>query len=59
MNGVDIRGEVVLMTRNIKIYGEDLDGWGGQIVVTDLFESDGTYRTGSLIMDNVQMYNIS
>lgn len=28
-NGVDIRGEVVLLNRNIKIIGSDLDGWGG------------------------------
>lgn len=29
-NGVDIRGEVLLLTRNIQIIGEDsLDGWGG------------------------------
>jgi len=28
-NGVDIRGEVVLLTRNVKIVGEDIQGWGG------------------------------
>ena len=58
-NGVDIRGEVQLLSRNIKILGEDIDGWGGQVMVTDMFESDGTWRKGSLIMDNVQVYNCS
>jgi hypothetical protein len=28
-NGADIRGEVILMTRNIKIAGQDIESWGG------------------------------
>ena len=28
-NGVDMRGEVILLTRNVKVVGEDADGWGG------------------------------
>jgi hypothetical protein len=58
-NGVDIRGEVVLLTRNIKIAGEDIQGWGGQIVTSSTVESDGTIRTGQVIMDNVEIYNCS
>lgn len=58
-NGVDTRGEVYLLTRNIKILGEDLDNWGGQVLATDLFEADGTWRKGSIIMDSVQVYNCS
>lgn len=27
-NGVDLRGEVYLLTRNVIIQGEDLDDWG-------------------------------
>lgn len=27
-NGVDMRGEVILLTRNVKIVGEDVEGWG-------------------------------
>ena len=27
-NGIDIRGEVVLLSRNILINGEDESGWG-------------------------------
>lgn len=57
--GVDMRGEVHLLSRNIKIQGEDRDGWGGQVLGTDLFESDGTWRKGEIIMDNVQVYNCS
>jgi hypothetical protein len=63
-NGVDIRGEVLLLTRNIQIIGEDIESWGGQIVTSDTidgFNTDGTIkmRSGQLIMDNVQVYNCS
>jgi hypothetical protein len=27
--GLDIRGEVVLLSRNVKIVGEDIESWGG------------------------------
>lgn len=27
--GVDMRGEVILLTRNIRIVGEDIESWGG------------------------------
>ena len=58
-NGIDMRGEVILLSRNIKIQGEDKDGWGGQILGTDMFESDGTWRKGQIIMDQVQVFNCS
>lgn len=54
-----MRGEVLLLSRNIKIQGEDVDGWGGQILVTDLFESDGNWLKGELDFDQVQVYNCS
>jgi len=28
-SGLDMRGEVVLLTRNVKIIGEDIESWGG------------------------------
>jgi len=28
-NGLDMRCEVALLTRNVKVEGEDTDGWGG------------------------------
>jgi hypothetical protein len=45
-NGVDIRGEVMILTRNILIKGEDIETWGGQIVTSDTIESDLTIRSG-------------
>lgn len=58
-NGVDMRGEVVLLTRNVKFAGNDSDSWGGQILVSDNLEFSGVQRQGSLIMDNVEVYNCS
>lgn len=58
-NGVDMRTEVILLSRNILIQGEDLDGWGGQIIVSDTFEMDGTWRKGSLYMSNVELFRMS
>lgn len=34
-DGLDMRGEVLLLTRNVKIDAEDVDKWGGQIVTSD------------------------
>lgn len=48
-NGVDMRGEVLLLTRSITIAGEDIESWGGQVVTSDAMEFvDGeiTYRYG-------------
>jgi len=28
-NGVDIRGEVLLLSRNVRVVGEDIWSWGG------------------------------
>jgi hypothetical protein len=63
-NGVDIRGEVLILTRNIKIVGEDVETWGCQMVTSDTIEYDTTlgelkFRYGQLFMDNVEMYNCS
>jgi hypothetical protein len=58
-NGIDIRGEVLLLTRNIKIAGEDIETWGGQLVTSDTMEADLTMRTGSVIMDHVELFNMS
>lgn len=44
-NGVDIRAEVVLLTRNVKIVGEDIESWGGQIV-TGFALDDVIFRYG-------------
>lgn len=57
-----MRGEVVLLTRNVKIDAEDIDSWGGQIVtsdVTEVFGGEIIERLGSTIMDNVEIFNCS
>lgn len=58
-SGVDMRGEVVLLTRNVKVIGDDTDSWGGQIVVSDNIEDSGVKRSGQLTMDHVEVYNCS
>jgi hypothetical protein len=63
-NGVDMRGEVILLSRNIIIAGENIDDWGGQILTTDLMEFNEEtfelkFRYGQTILDNVEIYNCS
>jgi len=61
-DGLDMRGEVVLLTRNIKIDAEDIESWGGQIVTSDTMEIYGTEiitRTGTTVMDSVEIFNCS
>ena len=41
-NGIDIRGEVLILSRNIQISGEDIESWGCQIVTSDTIEFDTT-----------------
>mmetsp|Transcript_467 Transcript_467/g.688 ORF Transcript_467/g.688 Transcript_467/m.688 type:complete len:444 (-) Transcript_467:1809-3140(-) len=57
-NGVDIRNEVALLTRNVKIMGEKKDGWCGHIMASDLLDN-GVIREGSLILENVEMDYVS
>jgi len=61
--GADMRGEVIMLTRNIQIIGEDVDGWGAHIVTSDTAEisDDGTVkeRIGNLYLDWVEMHNLS
>mmetsp|Transcript_44478 Transcript_44478/g.32596 ORF Transcript_44478/g.32596 Transcript_44478/m.32596 type:complete len:101 (+) Transcript_44478:715-1017(+) len=58
-NGVDIRAEVFLASRNIKISGNDTEGWGCQIVTSDFEEANGVWRAGMTILENVEIYNCS
>jgi len=55
--GADIRGEVMLLTRNILIRGEDIEAWGCNILTGDLIEADLSVRAGTTIMDAVEIYN--
>jgi len=59
-NGVDIRGEVRLLTRNVRIVGhENDDEWGGHVLTTDRMEFDGSNRHGTTIFDYVEVENCS
>jgi len=61
--GVDMRGEVLILSRNIKISGENIESWGGQFVTSDTVEIDTTgqltIRNGQTILDSVEIYNCS
>lgn len=51
-----------MLTRNIVIDAEDIESWGGQIVTSDTQELYGTEmvsRTGTTIMDSVEIFNCS
>ena len=39
-NGVDMRGEVITLSRNIRIRGTDEEHWGGEVVTSDSVEFD-------------------
>ena len=58
-NGVDMRGEVMLMSRNIRIVGNDTEKWGCQVVTSDFLESSGEIRIGRTFLDHVELYNCS
>jgi len=57
--GMDMRGEVVLLSRNVKVVGEDNDTWGGQITVSDIVDEEDVERNGEIIFDSVEIFNCS
>ena len=57
-NGVDIRNEVLLLTRNVKVKGEEQDAWPGHVMATDLIDG-ASIREGYIIADNVEFSNLS
>ncbi len=54
-----MRGEVMLLSRNVKIQGNDTDAWGCQILTSDWVEGNKEQRIGTTFMDNVEIYNCS
>jgi hypothetical protein len=63
---VDMRAEVWLMDKNIKVFASTDDigtilqePWGCQILISDFREPTLVQRIGQLNMDNVQVYNCS
>lgn len=58
-SGLDMRGEVAILTQNVVIEGTDDDGWGGQVLTTGIFETSGHFRDGNTTLWNVEIYNCS
>jgi len=46
-NGADLRGEVLLLSRNIRIVGKDVESWGCQFATRDSVEFD--LATGDIV----------
>jgi hypothetical protein len=44
-SGLDMRGEVILLSRKFVIDAEDIESWGGQIVTSDTQEMNGGTMT--------------
>jgi hypothetical protein len=55
-SGIDVRGEVIMLSRNIKVIGDDTNDWGCAMVVSDRVEFDKTVRIGRLVLENVEVY---
>ena len=59
-NGVDTRGEVRLLSRNVRIVGnDDGDKWGCHILTMDRTEFDGSIRLGTTQLDSVEVSRCS
>lgn len=57
---MDTRGEVRLLTRNVRVVGnDDGDNWGGNILTTDRMEFDGSVRLGTTQLDHVEVSKCS
>lgn len=57
--GVDMRGEVLILNKTVRIIGDGVDGWGGQILTGYMLDFDLSSRNGRTILDNVEIYNCS
>jgi hypothetical protein len=51
----DMGGEVLSLSRNIKVIGEELDNWGCQILTADVMEEDGSFREGVTNLDSIEI----
>jgi cell migration-inducing and hyaluronan-binding protein len=58
-NGLDMRGEVYLLSRNVVIEGEDVDSWGCSILTTEIKAQNNKQLAGSLFWNNVEVSNCS
>jgi hypothetical protein len=59
--GLDMRGEVILLSRNIQIIGDDTDGWGCSVLTAELRDPNDSkkFLAGQMILDSVEVYNCS
>lgn len=56
--GVDMRGEVAILTRNVVIQGTGEDAWGCQILTTDMLDYEDNNlvtRRGVTVFDSVEV----
>ena len=56
---MDMRGEVIMLSRNVRIVGNDTEAWGCQVVTSDFLEENGVWREGQILLDSVEVYNCS
>jgi hypothetical protein len=60
-NGLDMRGEVLSLTRNIRIVGTEVEDWGAQILTADIMEEDESeesgfaFREGRTTLDSIEI----
>lgn len=54
-NGVDMRGEVINLTRNVRVVGDNVNDWGCTILNADRMEADRSIRIGRMTLDNVEV----
>lgn len=56
--GADMRGEVVILSRNLKIKGlRESTGHGCQILTADIMTEEGTMVEGQTMIDSIEMEN--
>lgn len=53
--GVDMRGEVINLTRNVRVVADDDNDWGCTILNSDRVEADRSIRVGRMTLDNVEV----
>jgi len=56
--GADMRGEVLILSRNLKIKGKkESTGHGCQILTADIMTEEGTMVEGQTMIDSIEMEN--
>ena len=53
--GIDARCEVILLSRNVQIVGDNSNDWGCALMTTDRIEFDKTIRIGTMILSNIEI----